>query len=1069
MRKGSGGLNRKGSSRTSPKAPAVPVEEAVPVQNGDSAAPSTLESAQNTAPPLPPENAAASASEQSPSVETAAPPILNGAVEPVSPTEQSPSTQGETPQDVVEATPVEQSTPPSAPGDLLSTQGDIVAALSDGNNLGCPTQCEVQEGTDAVPFIDEAATTMVSGVEEPRAEDVPVVWEVRPTSEPAESPAPVPEEHTPTSSQAAKQRRVSQASTLTLSSRRSSVSSAVARRLSTTSDGASAAKAPSVATQPQPKTSISPAAETNAQCAAANTPAEPKLPSHETLSKSAALATNGPQPARAGSDPQAPKAPIRVFTRAQNQNRRLSAGTTGSQVLPPPPPPPPPEKVVCPVPAPSTPPPVGQHLAQARQLAQLASSSNAPLLALHPPPTLGASSSPSHGRSPHRSPQRVAPASPNNIEVDTKALCSSIPQYMLSEGVVSPWHTAARQPRRQDPGSPAPYPGSPSHEMEDAEEAVDSDGRTAQYKSEFYDNGDSYMGYILDGVKHGRGVYLFANGSQYKGNWCGGTMHGWGVFIEQDTGDRFEGEWVDGERNFGIYYYSNGDMYHGGFLGNKKQGRGVVWEKRLMYEVVYNQDICIEKSLWSTTSHQSPTKARSVEDALHQREGQERLQQANQRLRARNALLTEKLARVELLLSQAESAKDRRPSTSTGASNAPFRPSSGPHPREAPAPTRRRKASDVSGHSDVRCVRSGASDEHSSCGHSGQADREPTTSTKMQVGVSPWKQESPSSNFDRNLLRAAMEEEGRSAECPSEGSSMPPSPMCNDSPLGWAPSTQLPTTPSHSRPEPFAACTTPTSDTAAQASSSHTDGHHPNGVGACSVHEMPNAAEHSTNPLHGHRLVQDRGVAPSSHPASPPPPTSQVDHTLPRRKGKAPANASHTIHSAVAPPQAARSAQSTPTDLAAVPMAPQGPRRNSELSASSRLLCPTEASLAKASTKHPAWKPRSASVEPVARPGSPSKRGLPDSPGRRSPKSPEASTGLSSSLLGCRSPSPRKAKPLEELSAYNMSAERARDVFRYYNSGPLRTSQAPVSVPPPSETGSRATSSSTNLSFGPRP
>lgn len=32
-------------------------------------------------------------------------------------------------------------------------------------------------------------------------------------------------------------------------------------------------------------------------------------------------------------------------------------------------------------------------------------------------------------------------------------------------------------------------------------------GRTAQYRSEFYDNGDSYMGYMANGLKHGRGVW----------------------------------------------------------------------------------------------------------------------------------------------------------------------------------------------------------------------------------------------------------------------------------------------------------------------------------------------------------------------------------------------------------------------------------------------------------------------------------------------------------------------------------------------------------------------------------
>ena len=73
---------------------------------------------------------------------------------------------------------------------------------------------------------------------------------------------------------------------------------------------------------------------------------------------------------------------------------------------------------------------------------------------------------------------------------------------------------------------------------------------------------------------------------------------------------------MDGERSFGIYTYSNGDMYHGGFLHNKKQGRGVVWEKRLMYEVVYDRDVCTEKCLWSLVAHRETARQKQWEVSM---------------------------------------------------------------------------------------------------------------------------------------------------------------------------------------------------------------------------------------------------------------------------------------------------------------------------------------------------------------------------------------------------------------------------------------------------------------------
>eukprot|EP00667_Euglena_gracilis_P000735 EG_transcript_734 len=1005
--------------------------------------------------------------EQSPGAFCEAPTTPNGDGGSMSPREQSsgaPESTASVPMADAVVTAVVTSTGDTAAGP--ATQDDVPAA---------------EEATAAVPpcAVPPPAVDDSGEAKDVLVEDVPVESELQEAAGSAQIPAPAPGDqnrltattlavHTQAS---AKQRRVSQASTLTLSSRRSSVNSAT-RRLSLASDGAhpppkpkeDTPAAPTPNVDPTPAQPVSHSSGEDVCPVSSSAPAKP-------LPESVALATGGPPPARLPSDPPIAKAPARVFTRAPNQTRRPSADAVGPQAAGP-------DKVVRRAPVPSAASPVGQRLAQTRQLAQLASasgaassssSSSAPLLALVPAPTLRAGASPNHARSPRTSPQRASP-SPNSIEVDTKALCSSIPQYMLSESTASPWHAAARRPRRQDPGSPASYPASPSHDA-DEDAAADSDGRTAQYRSEFYDNGDSYMGYMLEGVKHGRGVYLFANGSQYKGNWCSGTMHGWGVFIEQDTGDRFEGEWVDGERSFGVYYYSNGDMYHGAFLANKKQGRGVVWEKRLMYEVVYNQDICVEKSLWSTNVQRDQTKTRSIE-----REGQERLQQANQKLRARNALLAEKLARLELLLSQAEAARDRRPSTPMGPSSALHRPSSGPRLKDSsaqPPSLHRRKASEASAYGEARGK--GTSDDQSSHGPSDRADPGTVPAQNPLLGqigsVSPWKQELSADPLDPSLLRTAIDEDGRSAECPSAGSSMPPSPVYGNSPLrgGVAPPRRLPTTPSHSHPgEPLALCTTPTSAAAAPASSTHTEGHRPNSVARTSTPDLQDPVENGW--LHGDNpSLPPLEAAPASHPASPPPPTSHSDHSLPKRKGKAPPAASHTVNSAVAQPQTARTAQSTPTEPPGAATAAPGPRR---FSGTSRLFCPTEASLAKASTKHPSAKPRSASVEPVPRQGSPPKRRPPDSPIRMSPKSLEASTGLSSSLIGCRSPSPpsaRKGKPIEELSAYDMSAERMKDVFRYYNNGPPRATQSfrEGAAPPSSGVGSRTTSGA-NLSFGPR-
>ena len=65
------------------------------------------------------------------------------------------------------------------------------------------------------------------------------------------------------------------------------------------------------------------------------------------------------------------------------------------------------------------------------------------------------------------------------------------------------------------------------------------------------DNGDRYIGEVLNNKMHGHGTYLDANGNKYVGEWKNNMMHGQGVLKS-----------------------SNGEKYQGEFKNNKKHGDG---------------------------------------------------------------------------------------------------------------------------------------------------------------------------------------------------------------------------------------------------------------------------------------------------------------------------------------------------------------------------------------------------------------------------------------------------------------------------------------------------------------
>lgn len=118
----------------------------------------------------------------------------------------------------------------------------------------------------------------------------------------------------------------------------------------------------------------------------------------------------------------------------------------------------------------------------------------------------------------------------------------------------------------------------------------------------FYPDGEEYIGTVVDGKSHGKGIYHYNNKDIYDGEWCNGLRNGYGtmIFFVQDgniqeiyqgewkddtmdgngiykhaDGSIYEGLWSNGKMHgYGILYYANGNIYRGDFYRDLKHGKG---------------------------------------------------------------------------------------------------------------------------------------------------------------------------------------------------------------------------------------------------------------------------------------------------------------------------------------------------------------------------------------------------------------------------------------------------------------------------------------------------------------
>ncbi len=103
-------------------------------------------------------------------------------------------------------------------------------------------------------------------------------------------------------------------------------------------------------------------------------------------------------------------------------------------------------------------------------------------------------------------------------------------------------------------------------------------------------NGAQYDGEWVDDKRNGKGVYTLADGGKYDGEWMDDKFNGTGILTQKDGG-RYEGEWEKGLFNGkGVMYYSDEDKfnrvkYDGQWSGSTRTGKGVMtWKDGSKYD-----------------------------------------------------------------------------------------------------------------------------------------------------------------------------------------------------------------------------------------------------------------------------------------------------------------------------------------------------------------------------------------------------------------------------------------------------------------------------------------------------
>ena len=99
----------------------------------------------------------------------------------------------------------------------------------------------------------------------------------------------------------------------------------------------------------------------------------------------------------------------------------------------------------------------------------------------------------------------------------------------------------------------------------------------------------------------------YKNTDVYSGNWANGEKDGKGTYVFEKTGQKYVGNFMQGQMISGQWIYPNGTHFEGGFDNNKPKGTGTwSFENGNKVKGTYRQTRKVEDSAndikitWST-------------------------------------------------------------------------------------------------------------------------------------------------------------------------------------------------------------------------------------------------------------------------------------------------------------------------------------------------------------------------------------------------------------------------------------------------------------------------------------
>ena len=84
----------------------------------------------------------------------------------------------------------------------------------------------------------------------------------------------------------------------------------------------------------------------------------------------------------------------------------------------------------------------------------------------------------------------------------------------------------------------------------------------------------TYHGTFVKGKRSGQGLFMYPNKDRYSGEWKNGLKHGKGTYIFQEPFLKMAGNWFEGKLLTGQWIANSGSVYTGEFENNKPNGCG---------------------------------------------------------------------------------------------------------------------------------------------------------------------------------------------------------------------------------------------------------------------------------------------------------------------------------------------------------------------------------------------------------------------------------------------------------------------------------------------------------------